>query len=57
MLTRRYALYTFVGLDQHIVTLRHIRLVPGLVTIFEQVNYLGAQPESRSTHPEPSLRG
>ena len=32
---------TSVGLDQRIVTLRWARLVPGWVTVFGRVNYLG----------------
>jgi len=40
-----------------VVTLRLAWLVPGWVTIFRQVNHLGAEQAPRSTQPEAALCG
>jgi len=40
-----------------VVTLRWARLVPGWVTVFGQVNYLGAEPGTQYYLAEPAICG
>jgi len=60
MCERRYIHYAAVWLcsitlvSAKVVTLRQARLVPGWVTVFGQVNHLGAEPVIH-TQPERSL--